>query len=120
MYGPLCGVLDQEPPFEHHLLADREHALIEHRPHLVGEPVVQFGAARGVGEAFDSKADFSKTDRTDIEAIKRLRRDEGDDVPIRLRAAQLGENIGVEEPSGHRLMSRTGIGARFGSISTSR
>jgi hypothetical protein len=120
MYGPLCGVLDQEPPFEHHLLADREHALIEHRPHLVGEPVVQFGAARGVGEAFDSKADLSETDRTDIEAIERLRCDEGDDVPIRLRAAQLGENIGVEEPSGHRLMSRTGIGARFGSISTSR
>ena len=35
----LAAVLDEQAPLEHHILRDFEHALFEHRPHLVREPV---------------------------------------------------------------------------------
>src|ERR1700726_5025056 len=40
-------IVDEEPPFEHDVLGDREHALLEHRPYPMREPVVEFGAATG-------------------------------------------------------------------------
>jgi hypothetical protein len=72
---------DQESPFAYEVLADGEHALFEHRPHLVREPIVQFSAARGIiGNTLDTEADFRKGDRTDVEQVERLRRDKGEDL----------------------------------------
>jgi hypothetical protein len=51
------------------------------------EPVVQVGAARRVGDEFDSEADFGEGHRADIEEIERLRRNEGDDFRGRLRTS---------------------------------
>ncbi len=116
----LAAVLDQDPPFEHDVLADGKDALFEHRPHLVREPIVQFGAAGCVADEFDAEADFGEGNRADVEQIERLRRDEGDDFGFRLGAAQFGENIRVEQPSRHRSTPRTGKRSRLGSSPISR
>ena len=89
----LTALLDQEPPFEHDVLGDGEHALFEHRPYLVGEPVVQFNAARSVGEPFDTEADLGEGDRTDVELLKPLRRNKGEDLRLGLGAAQQASTI---------------------------
>ena len=73
------------------------------------EPVIEFGAPAGVGDEFDAEADFGEGDGADVELIERLRGDKGEHLRFRPRAAQLGEDIRVEQPAGHRSTSRTGI-----------
>ena len=68
----LAAVFDQEPPLEHDILGDREHALIEHWPHLVGEPVVELGPPVGVGDKFDAEPDFGEARRADVEQVQWL------------------------------------------------
>ena len=46
----LAAFLNQKTPFEHDVFADWQDALLEHRPHLMREPVVEIGAAAGVGD----------------------------------------------------------------------
>ena len=41
------------------------------------------------------------------------------DAPLRPRSAQLGEDVRIEEPAGHRVTSRTGMTLPGGSRSTS-
>jgi hypothetical protein len=50
-------------PFEHDIFADGQDALLEHRPHLMREPVVEFGAPARVGNEFDAEADFGEGTR---------------------------------------------------------
>jgi len=69
---------------------------------------------------FDAEADFRETDRADIEEIERLRGDKGHDLGLGSRAAELGQNVRIKEPSRHSAASRTGIGPRRDSISMSR
>ena len=57
--------LNQEPPLEHDVFGYLEHPMFKHRPHLVREPLVQFGPAIGLGQQFDAKSDFSAGDGTD-------------------------------------------------------
>src|SRR6202035_2523564 len=114
------AVFDEEPPFEHDVLGDREHALLEHRPYPMREPVVEFGAATGVGNAFNAEANFSEGHRADMEQFERLGGYECENFAFRLGAAQLGENVGVEQPAGQNRTSRTGMAVRFGSRSISR
>jgi len=115
----LATVLDQKPPFEHDVFADGDDALLEHRPHLVREPVVQFGAAGGIVEAFDAEADFGESHRTDIEQIERLRGNKGENFGLRPKATQFREYIRIEQPSRHRWRPRTGMRACSGSMSVS-
>lgn len=61
----LAPVLDQEPPLEHDILADRQGAFLEHRPHLVRQPLVKLGTVRGVGDQFNAEADFGEGDDAD-------------------------------------------------------
>jgi hypothetical protein len=49
-----------------------------------------------------------------------LRGDEGGDARLRPPATQFGQNVGAQQPSGHKEIPRTGAGARCGSRSTSR
>ena len=44
--------------------------------------------------------------------IERLRGDKRDDLGLGFRAAQLGHNVGVEQPTRHRVTLRTGNGVR--------
>ena len=73
----LAAVLDHDAPPEHDFLGDRQHALREHRPHLVREPVMELGAAAGFSDQFNAKTDFGDGGSTHIEQIERLCRDEG-------------------------------------------
>ena len=50
-----------------------ENALLEHRPHLVCEPAVQFGAAAGVGDELNAEADFGEGHGADVELFERMR-----------------------------------------------
>jgi hypothetical protein len=44
----LAALFDQQPPLEHHVLGDIEHAMPEHWAHFMRKPIVQLGAAVGV------------------------------------------------------------------------
>jgi hypothetical protein len=116
----LAAVRDEDPPFEHDIFGYRQGALLEHRPYLVREPVIEFRAARGVADAFDAEADFRKGDGADEDEIERLGRDEADDFGFGFWATQLGKNIRIKQLACHSLTSRTGSRSRLGSISMSR
>src|SRR6202790_4489212 len=55
-----------------------------------------------------------------MEQFERLGGYECENFAFRLGAAQLGENVGVEQPAGQNRTSRTGMAVRFGSRSISR
>ena len=57
----LAPLLDHEPPLEHDVFGDRERALLEHGTDFVSEPVHEFGAARGIGNEFDTEADLGQS-----------------------------------------------------------
>jgi hypothetical protein len=116
----LAAFLDQKPPFEHDLFCDGKDALLEHWPHLVRKPVIEFGALSGVGDKLNAEADFCESHGTYIELFKWMRSNEGEHFALGLRAAQLGEDIRIEQPTRHRSTPRTGIRSRFGSMSISR
>ena len=97
-----------------------EHPLIEHWPHLVDQPVVQFGAANSVTHGLDTEANFGERDGADEQVFKTLAGDEVAHTRIRARPAQLGNDVGVQQPAAHSLTARTGIALRAGSISMSR
>src|ERR1017187_1366492 len=65
----LAAFFDQQPPPEHYVFGNRKNPAIEHRPHLVSQPVVQFGPAIGFGYEFNPKANFGKSDGTDVQAL---------------------------------------------------
>src|SRR5579883_453886 len=116
----LAPLFDQKPPLEHHVFRDLQDALLERRPNFMRQPVVQLRALSRVGDELNAEPDFGKGDRADKEVIEWLSRDERHDFGLGSRATQLGENVGVEQPTRHRLTSRTGIRARLGSMSMSR
>jgi hypothetical protein len=97
-----------------------QDALLEHRPHLVREPVVELGAAAGVRDELDAKANFGERNGAYIEMFEWMRSNEGGHFAFWLRAAQLGEDIRIEQPTRHRSTPRTGSRSRFGSMSMSR
>lgn len=95
----LAAFLDEQPPFEHDILGNREHALLEHWPHLVRKPIIEFSATIGVRNEFDSEPDFGEGRRTDMEKIKRLSSNEGEDLAFWPGVAQFREYVGVEQPA---------------------
>ncbi len=116
----LAAFLDQQPPFEDNVFGDGQDALLEHGAHLVREPVIECGALAGVRNKFDAEADFGDGYGADIKLVERVRGNEGEHFGLWLRAAELGEDIRIEQPPRHRSTLRTGIGPRFGSMSMSR
>jgi hypothetical protein len=79
----LASGLDEQSPFEHHVFAHGEGMLLEYRPHLVDELIVQLGAARHVGGALYAEADFGKGDGADKQKVERFGGDEADDLLVR-------------------------------------
>src|ERR1700722_5063749 len=116
----LAPLLDQEPPFQHDILCNRQHPLLEHWAHLVGEPIVEFGAARYVRQNLNAEPNLRQRNDADMERFKRLFGDEADYLGLGFRAPKLGQDVRVEQPSHHSDTSRTGIIPRLGAISMSR
>ncbi len=69
----LAALLDHQPPLEHHVLADRQHAVAEHRPQLQLQPVVELGALVDVGHQLDAETDLREGDGADEQAFERQR-----------------------------------------------
>ena len=88
--------------------------MLEHWAHFMRKPIVQLGAAVGVIDKLNAKPNVRQRDRADVEQIERLSGDEGEDFAVRLEAAQLRKDIGIEQPTRHKEISRTGIGDRAG------
>jgi hypothetical protein len=86
----------------------------------VREPVIEFSALTGIGDKLNAETDFGESHGADIELFERMCGDEGEHLALGLRAAQLGEDIRIEQPTRHRSTPRTGIRSRFGSMSMSR
>jgi hypothetical protein len=63
--------LDQKAPLEHDVFGDLENPMVEHRSHLVREPVIQLGAAVWFVNKLDAKADLGESYRADVKLIKR-------------------------------------------------
>src|SRR5688572_25365824 len=79
-----AAFFDQQPPFEHHVFRDLEHALCEHWPHRMREPMIEFGPSVSVFDEFDAESNLGKGHAADVEAFERLCSNKGDDFTCRL------------------------------------
>lgn len=97
----LAPLLDQQPPLEHDVFADRKSAVLEHRAQLQIQPVIEGCAFVNVLDQFDPEADFREGDSTDKQAVERLSADEGNDFWLWPCPPQFGQDIGIEKPTFH-------------------
>jgi len=65
----LPAFLDQESPLEHDVFGYLENPMVEHRAHLVREPVIQLGAAIGFVNKLNAEANLGKCYRADVKLI---------------------------------------------------
>src|SRR3954466_2976254 len=68
---------------------------------------MKVGAARGVAQRFDAVAYFPQRDFAHEQCRAGLHADKIDNSGIRSWFANLGNDVGVEQPTSHSLMSRT-------------
>src|SRR5712691_639445 len=66
------------------------------------------GPPSGVLELLEAEPDFAEGDFSGEQQLSGLRGDELRHGRSRFRLAELGNDVGVEEPASHRLTSRTG------------
>ena len=57
------------------------------------------------GRGHGTEANLSERDDADVEEAERLAGDELDDLGLRLRTAQLREDVGIEQPVGHTAIT---------------
>lgn len=69
---------------------------------------MNLSTAARIFELLDSKPDFAERDFSGEKQFARLSSDELRDGSSRLRSAELRYDVGIEEPTPHRLTSRTG------------
>ena len=116
----LAAFLDKKAPPEHHVLGNVKDALLEHRADFVRQPLFEFGSLNGVFDHLYAVSDLGKRYGAHEQLVQRLRRDERDDARFGAGPAELGNNVGIEQPTAHRLTSRTSMLERRGAISRSR
>lgn len=77
----LASFLDQTPPFEHHVLGDRQHAPIAYRAYFVRQPIIRFGAPVAIGGKPDrfvyDFTTFVKSDHCSTRKARMSRTDAG-------------------------------------------
>src|SRR5579862_625890 len=69
---------------------------------------MNFSTAARIFELFDSKPDFAERDFGSEKQFARLSGDELRDCSGRFRFAELRYDVGIEQPTPHRLTSRIG------------
>ena len=95
-------------PDRHLVLIElREDASDEERTQCSVEPQVDVRAAARVFELFDAESDFAECDFRGEKQLTRLGGDKLSNGRRRSRFAKLGNDVGIEKPAPHRLMSRT-------------
>jgi hypothetical protein len=88
--------LDEQPPFEHDVFADRQHSLLEHRANRMLQPLVQLRAPHWIGGLLDTEADFGEGYVANEERLERLRGNERNDPRIRGQLSQLGKHVRIQ------------------------
>ena len=69
---------------------------------------MDFSPAASIFELLDPKSDLSERDLGGEKQVARLSSDEFRDSSSRFRSAELRYDVGIEEPTPHRLTCRTG------------
>src|ERR1035441_9984046 len=69
---------------------------------------MNISTAARIFELFDTKPDFAERDFGGEKQFARLSADELRDGSSRFRSAEFRYDVGIEEPTPHRLTSRTG------------
>ena len=95
-------------PADNHVLGDGEDPLGEERAQCSVKPQADVGAAARVFKLLDAEPDFAERDFRGEQLLAGLSGDELGHGRRRFRFTQLGNDVGVEEPTPHRLTSRTG------------
>ena len=116
----LATILNEKSPLEHDILGKGKNALIEHRPYLVGQPVIEFGTPDGIADHLDAISNFSESHRADEQRLEWLGRNERHNPRFWAWPTQFRDDVGVEKPAVHSLTLRTGMTERRGSILMSR
>ena len=93
----LSAFLDQKSPLEHDVFGDLENPMVEHRAHLVREPVIQLGAAVGFVNKLNAEANLGKSYRADVKLIQRA---------LATKSTTLGSGFG-RRSSDKTLVSRS-------------
>ena len=83
-------------------------------------PLMQLRPPPKCGPQLNLELQISKRRSADLQKIKRLPRDECHNLRLRLRPTQLRQSVGIEQPTRHKLTSRTGSASRLGARSSSR
>lgn len=90
-------------PPEHDILGNFQHALIEHGPYFVLQPVTELGAATCIADGLDTEANLGKCDGADEQVLEPLARNEASNPRTGLRSTQIGNHTGIEEATRSRL-----------------
>ena len=83
------------------------------------EPIIQLGPPIRFRDKLYAEAKLGEGYHADIELRERTVGDEGHNLPLRPGTAQLGQDIGIEQPRHQNAISRTGMRSRPGSRSIS-
>ncbi len=86
----------------------------------MGQPTLELGAPMRIAQQLGTETYIGERDNTHEQTLKSLLGNEGKDLGFWFRPAKLGKDIGVVEPVGHSVTSRTGNAKRAGSSSISR
>src|SRR6185369_6883959 len=94
-------------PSDDHVFRDRKNAPGKQRAKISFQPKTKVGAAGGVAELFDTIAYFRQRDVSNEQRLAWLSSNETSDFGTGFGFAQFGNDVGVEQPSSHRSISRT-------------
>src|SRR5206468_850430 len=95
-------------PANDDVFRDREDTPEKKRSQGAVEPEVNIRTTACVFELLDPETDFAECNFGGEKHLTRLRSDERSNSRIRARLAKLGNDVGIEKPTPHRLTSRTG------------
>src|ERR1700726_953471 len=90
-------------PSDNHAFRNGESAAGKQRSQVSLQPQTKIGPASGIAQLLNAKCNFCKSDVGNKQRLAWLSRDEIGDFGIGFRFAQLGNDIGVEQPAPHRL-----------------
>jgi len=84
----LAPVFIQQAPLEHDVLGDFKHALVEHGPDFVRQPIMHLGAPDRITRRLDAVANLGYGRRTDEQFIQRLAGDKTISAPREILAGR--------------------------------
>lgn len=106
---PFSASRDHAAPFQDDFLVHGQNPPGKPGPQPVGKPRLEFLAKYGVCLTLDPETNLGKGDAAEKEVIRRLRIGPRLHAPVGPGLAQLGPDVGIEQPSIHNSTARTGL-----------